>query len=182
LFAAAKLVVVQDGCDKVVKDPRPDARAGQRFFKGHDERVTTVTIAWGDAVPVERRGLLAASGQAAAKMGGTDATVETSSQGERHGHREHTNAGKPHGGRGHEHEHASTASHGKHSDAPPAPRRQRWPYVCVWDSRSLRLKARVGLYHPAFDGDITSLSFSGDGQVLGRSCRNVLALTRRIFP
>ena len=161
MFAAAKLVVVQDGCDVVVKDPRPDAQAVQRFFKGHDERVTTITVAWGDGAPVERKGVLAASGQAAAKMGGSDATVETSSRRERHSNHKQ----KHHGGHGLEPDHASTASHGKHAEAPPGPRRQRWPYVCVWDSRTLHVKARLGVFHEAFEGDVTSLSFSGDGQV-----------------
>ena len=142
-------------CGQVVHDPRPDAHAGQRFFKGHDERVSTVTIAWGNRVSKQRMGVLAASGQVAAKMLGQDDTGEELVTGH-HGHR---------------HQHSHKPAHAHEGKTPGrAGRKHKGPYVCVWDTRRLYVEARLGFYHQAFYGDITSLSFSGDGQRLAVLC------------
>jgi WD40 repeat protein len=154
LFIAGKVVVLQDGADKVAKEPASDKASGQRFWRGHDQPVSTVTVAWGPRVPEEWRGILAASGQYQAKN--LCPPLQTVQQAAAEGGFQQQQQPQKHG--------AQTTS------TMYVRRKETWPYACVWDSRTLELKGRVGFYAPSFPSDITSLSFSPDGSRLAVLC------------
>ena len=140
VFASASLVVLQDGADLVAKEPSANPKSGQRFFRGHDEAVSAVTIAWGPQVAPEWRGILAASGQVKSKNAATSNGF----------------------GAGGERGDGRTANVAAEADDPIGGA-NRAPYVCVWDTKTLEIKARLGYIRRHFTHDIASLSFSPTG-------------------
>jgi len=140
VFASASLVVLQDGADHVTKEPGANPKSGQRFFRAHDEAVSAVTIAWGPQVSPEWRGILAASGQVKTKNAATSNGF----------------------GAGSERGNGRTANGPAEADEPIGAA-NRAPYVCVWDTQTLEVKARLGYIRRHFTHDIASLSFSPTG-------------------